>query len=189
VSGGADESREASGLVKEFGAKYALTESLAMALQFSQVVAREKGRALRLAVASTGREVLDYVERFRQSMPEDVVRSQEYAFRVFLVPKVAGRPGSADVAVEFVPYNTGSPDEIEQLKKLTALIKERHVPVANLDLFKPGQVVAKVKANIPHPFNPNLHARAWQHYGVRPPGKSDRPERTKAQYCPRQGAR
>ncbi len=56
--------------------------------------------------------------------------------------------------------------------------------MANLDLFKPGQVVAKVRASgLPRPFNANLHARAWQCYGVRPRGGSERPERTKAQYC------
>ena len=99
------------------------------------------------------------------------------------MPKVAGRPSGADVAVEFVPYDAGSPEEMEQLKKLTALIKERHVPVANLDLFKPGQVVTKVKAALPHRFNANLHARAGQCYGVRPRGKSERSERTKSQYC------
>ncbi len=44
-------------------------------------------------------------------------------FRVFLVPQVAGRPGGADAAVEFVHYNADAPEEVEQLKKLTALIK------------------------------------------------------------------
>jgi len=72
------------------------------------------------------------------------------------------------IAVEFVPYDTANPEQMEQLKKVTALIREKHVPVANLDVYKPGQVVEKVAARIPFPFNTALHTRAWRHYGVRP---------------------
>jgi hypothetical protein len=170
-------------LTRHFGARYSLAETLAVSLQFSRVIPGQKTAAIRLALASLGKGVLDYAEAFRAALSDETISSSKYSFRVFLIPKTANRPTAADVAVEFVHYDPANAEQQEQLKQVTALIKERHVPVANLDLLKPKQVVTQVASRLPSPFSIDVHTRAWRHWGVRPPAGNDKPERTKAQYC------
>jgi hypothetical protein len=126
---------------------------------------------------------LFHANRFRNQLPDELINDPKYSFRVYLVPKVTTKPTSGDVAVEFVPYNPKVPEEVEGLKRLTALIKERQVPVANLGFLKASQVAAQVRARTGMPFNLSNHVNAWQHYDVRPGGGSEKPEKTKAKYC------
>jgi len=170
-------------LARHFGARYSLNESLALSLQFSKSIPPQKAAALRLHLASVGRDVLDFIDGFRNALPDDVLNDPRYSFRVYLVPKVTAKPTSADVAVEFVPYDAKAPEDMDHLKKVVTLIKERQVPVANLGFLKPAQAVAQVKARLAFPFNMTLHTRAWQHYELRPKGGSTTPEKTKTKHC------
>jgi len=170
-------------LAREFGTRYSLNESLAFSLQFSKSIPPQKATALRRHLASVGKNVLEFINAFRNGLPDEVVNDPKYSFRVYLVPKVTTKPTSADVAVEFVPYDPKIPEEADGLKRLTALIKERQVPVANLGYLKASQVVTQVRTRLGVPFNLSHHVRAWQHYDVRPKGGSERPEKTKGRHC------
>lgn len=170
-------------LAREFGPRYSLNHTLAFSLQFSRGVPPQKAAALRQHLASAGRDVLSFIDRFRGDLPEEILNDPKYSFRVYLVPKATGRPMSADAAVEFVPYDPTAATDTEHLKKIITLIKEREVPVVNLNLMKPKEVVAQVQSRLPFVFNISLHTRAWQHYGVRPKARSNAPERTKSKYC------
>jgi hypothetical protein len=170
-------------LVSEFGKRFALTEQLAVSLQFSQMIPAEKKMAARSLATGVAKSVTSYVEKFRGNLPATVLNSMKYSFNVFLVPKVANRQSAADAAVQFVRVDEASPEELLRLERLNVLIREKHIPIANLDLLKPGQVVAQVEAALPQPFTMATHTLAWRRYGVRPMGKSDHPERTQPQYC------
>ncbi len=170
-------------LSREFGARYALTETLAISLQFSKSIPPQKATAMRLHLASVGKDVLAFIDGFRADLTEEVVNDPKYSFRVYLVPKATGRPAAADVAVEFVSYDPNAADETEHLKRVVTLIKERQVPIANLETLRAGQVVERVRQVLTLPFNMATHIAAWSHYGGRPSGGSDRPERTKAKFC------
>jgi len=172
-----------STLVDQFGQRYALMEQLAIALQFSQILPEEKLRATKVLVSSSARTVKDYVERFRGGLPGSVLNSMKYSFSVFLVPKVANRASAADVAVQFVKVDEASPEELDRLDKLNVLIREKHIPIANLGLFKPSEVVQRLQGRIPHPVNMTVHTCAWRYYKVRPPGGDPHPERTTPEYC------
>ena len=87
--------------------------------------------------------------------------------------------------MEFVRVNEANSEEIERLEKLNVLIKEKHIPIANLGLFRPGEVVAQVQASIPYQFTLASHTAAWQHYQVRPRSGAPNPETTVAQFCVR----
>ena len=63
------------------------------------------------------------------------------------------------------------------------LIKEKHIPMANLGLLNPGDVIADVAGRIPHPMNLGVHAQAWRFYKVHPPKGDPHPERTRPEYC------
>jgi len=172
-------------LVAEFGARYGLSEDLAVSLQFSTAVPAQKRAALKKLAASASKGVRDYVEKFRGGLPPEVLNSTKYSFSVYLVPKVANRASAADVAVEFIRYDETKPEEMERLGKLTALIKEKErlIPVANLDLLKPGEVVAELRRRVPFPVNHHVHQLAWRKHRVRPASKSPTPEATRPEYC------
>ena len=79
--------------------------------------------------------------------------------------------------------NAVTDEEIERLKQLSVLIKEKHIPIANLDLIKPGVVVETVSANLPFRFNLHHHTMAWKYFKVRPTGESQSPENTNQSFC------
>jgi hypothetical protein len=170
-------------LVEEFGQRYALAEQLAVALQFSQILPEEKLKATKVLTAGNARTVREYVERFRGGLAGPILNSMKYSFSVFLVPKVANRAGMADVAVQFVKINEASEEELARLEKLNVLIREKHIPIANLGFFKPGEVVHKVRERIPYAIDLHVHTRAWRYYAARPPQGDPHPERTTSQYC------
>jgi len=167
----------------EFGSKYSLAEQLAVSLQFTGIIPTEKKQAAKKLAAAAAKTVRDYVETFRANLPATTLNSTKYSFNVFLVPKVAGKKSLADVSVEFVKVDEASKEELERLERLNVLIKEKHIPIANLDLFKPSQVVSKVLAALPHRFTVGAHTAAWQHFGVRPASGVAKPEVTTPQYC------
>ena len=167
----------------QFGSRYALAEQLAVSLQFSGVVPIEKRKSLSRMASSTTKTVREYVEKFRAGLPASTLNSTKYCFSVFLVPKLANRKQFADAAVEFVKFDEASAEELERIEKLNVLIKEKHIPIANLNLFRPGQVVVKVRDAIPYQFTIGLHAAAWRHLKVRPSSGAAKPEATVSDFC------
>lgn len=167
----------------QFGPRFALSESLAVSLQFSQVIPAEKRRAARALAAAAAESVTDYVAKFRGDLPAAVLNSMKYSFNVFLVPKVANRESAADVAVEFVRVDEASEDELERLERLNILIREKQIPIQNLDFLKASQVVAEVAPHLPHRMNLAVHTECWRYFKVRPAPGDAHPERTLQQYC------
>jgi|SRR5579864_64915 len=170
-------------MVNRFGQRFALAEQLAVALQFSSIIPREKAKALKRLGAARTRSVRAYIEEFRAGLPPEVLTSTEYGFSVYLIPKTANRINSADIAVEFVPYDPNEPDRMKELEKEITLIKEKQVPVQYKGLLKPGQVRDKIQSRIAQHFTLDTHTRAWRHYRVRPPSNSLHPEMTDTKYC------
>ena len=169
-------------LAKEFGDRYSLAESLAISLQFSRAHPPEKKKAVK-KLASGAKTVTEYIEQFRGSLTDQVLNDMGYSYSVYLVPKVGNRKSATDASIEFFHTANASPEEQDRLKKLNVLIKEKHIPIANLGLMKPGGVVNKVAADIPFNFNMHHHTEAWKHFKVRPKGGSEKPEHTNQNYC------
>jgi hypothetical protein len=170
-------------LVREFGGQYALAESLAVSLQFSHIIPSEKKKAAKALAAKEAKGVREYVEKFRAGLPSSTLNSAKYSFSVFLVPKVVNRRELAEAAVEFIKIDDSNKDELGRLEKLNVLIKEKHVPIANLDLFKPTEVIKAVSAEAGKRFTMGMHTDAWRHHKVRPNRGSAKPELTDARYC------
>jgi hypothetical protein len=170
-------------LTSEFGARYALAEQLAVSLRFTQLIPSEKKRAAKELAAAASKGVKDYVEKFRGGLPSSTLNSTKYSFNMFLVPKVSNRKELADAAVEFIKVDEANKEELERLEKLNVLIKEKLIPIANLDLHKPTQVAGKVQARLAHRFTVGWHTSAWQHFKVRPATAAPKPEATIAKYC------
>lgn len=167
----------------EFGSRYALTDQLAVSLQFSSLVPAEKRRAAGKLASAAAKTIKEYVEKFRTGLPSSTLNSTKYSFNVYLVPKVANRRQFADAAVEFIRVDEASAEELERLEKLNVLIKEKHIPISNLDLIRPSEVVAKVNGAIPHRFTMGSHTAAWRFFKIRPKGSVPKPELTASDFC------
>ena len=154
-----------------------------MSLQFSKTVPEQKRTAARSLAIGAAKGVVDYIERFRGRLPSTALNSMKYSYNVFLVPKLSNRESAADAAVEFIRVDEASPEEIERLSKLNVLIREKHIPIANLDLVKPSQVVEALRERVPYLVSLNAHADAWKFYKARPEHGARHPDRTKQEYC------
>lgn len=170
-------------IVKEFGARFALQEQLAVSLQFSRVTPSQRRAAARRLASSTARTVVEYIESFRGRLPSTVLNSMGYSFSVFLVPKVANRERAAEAAIEFVNVDEASDEELERLEKLNVLIREKQIPIQNLELLKPSQVLDALEERLGFRPTMNAHTDAWKFYKVRPESGSSRPERTEVDFC------
>jgi Domain of unknown function (DUF3644) len=170
-------------IVKEFGVKFALMETLVVSLQFSSVYTPEKAKAARQLASTTAKTVIDYIEKFRGALSPAVLNSMKYSYSVFLVPRVTNRESAADAAVQFLRVDEASEEELNRLDRLNVLIKEKHIPIANIDLYKPTQVVAQIQARVPYRVTMATHTSAWKYFKVRPEYGATKPEHTKSEYC------
>ena len=92
-------------LISEFGSKHGMNESLALALQFSNLRTADQSKAIKALQKPLHRSVSNYLEQFRSSLSSDVSQDMRYSYRVFLIPKIANHAQQGDVAVEFVKYD------------------------------------------------------------------------------------
>lgn len=171
-------------LTQEFGEGISLSKSLAIPLQLLTVDSKWRNKVLKEIQSREYETIKEYIDSFRFSLNETVWDSSEYSFKVFLVPKLGNRQRSADVAVEYIPYDPNKPEEMEEYKKVVAFIKEKQVPVVNPGRLKPGEVSQRVKDALDITFEASSHhARCWKYYKVRPSSDSNFPEKTKIKYC------
>lgn len=170
-------------LVSEFGPDMALLEQVGVALQFSALRPNQQEEALRRLQSTALNDVREYIETFRAGLAPELLDSSQFSLRVFLIPKLENNPNVADLSVEFVPYDASSPAAMEDLRRVTALIREKTVPVASKGLLKPSAVVEQVQERLPFKFTQDTHTRCWKHYKVRPPGDSEQPQNTRPEFC------
>ena len=105
------------------------------------------------------------METYRHDLNDDVVQSQKYRVRAFLVPKLGNHAKSADIAVEFINVNKLSEEELANYEQGVAFIKG----IENPFKLRPSKVVELVSKKIPN-FNMALHTKCWKFYDARPRG-------------------
>jgi len=110
-------------LLKEFGDRYALNESLSLALQFSCLRNEKQDAAVRNLHKQIAKNVVRYVNDFRTGLSSDVLGDPRFSYKMFLIPKPANQQRSADFAVEFVKFDYSKPDEMEKYERIVSLIK------------------------------------------------------------------
>lgn len=125
-------------------------------------------------------ELKDYIDSFRDDLPDEIFDDQKYSFRVFLLPRIGNHKSSSDIAVEFVKYNPNDP-EYKELRRQIALVKEKKIQVANQGKYKPGDVKKLVEPKIGKKFTIYNHTQAWKMYNVRKSGET--PNGCKTEYC------
>ena len=169
-------------IIQEFGNQYGLEESLSVSLQFSNVRPSEQQKAIK-SLAGSMETVMEYIETFRGGLSDHALNHPGYAYRVFLVPKIVNRENTADFAIEVVHFDQNNEEQKSNLQKMNLLIKEKKVPIANLDLQKPTGVVNSVSTEIAYKIKMHHHTKAWKYFKVRPVSTSAHPEKTNSSYC------
>lgn len=168
-------------LVEHFGTYYAIRESLAVPLQTTALRTAGQTEALRKLQANHFDDVKEFIDAYRTDLPSTLYEDPKFAFRVFLVPKTGNHASTSDLAFEFVKYDPNRPDEMAQIQKQIALIKERQVPVSNANLLSPKEVIKEVATQIGRTFNMHHHRLAWGRYKVR--SKVFDPAACNTKYC------
>ncbi|WP_340697220.1 DUF3644 domain-containing protein [Cellulosimicrobium funkei] len=126
--------------------------------------------------------VLDWVQDLDANMDPAVANAPQFDFRVYLIPHT-GPKTQADAAMTFVRMEELDDKQRAAMEHVQTIIREKHVPVANLGRLKPGEVAAKVAADLGQRFTIADHTNAWRHYDARPGQNATRPEATKSQFC------
>ncbi|MCC6648377.1 MAG: hypothetical protein IT374_22755 [Polyangiaceae bacterium] len=168
-------------LVEHFGTYYAIRESLAVPLQTTAVRTAGQTEALRKLQAKYFDDVKQFIDTYRTELPGHLYEDSRFAFRVFLVPKAGNHASTSDLAFEFVKYDPNRPEEMAQIQKQIALVKERQVPVTNANLLNPTKVVKEVASRIGRAFTMHQHTLAWARYKVRKQGFE--PAACNVKYC------
>ena len=167
-------------LTKEFGVYFSLGQSLALALQFSQIAPEQKA-AIKRIQAEEYVTIRQYIEIYQNDLSREILESQDYSFRVYLIPRIGNHASSSDAAVQFVHYDPNKPEEMELIMRQVALIKEQRIQVANQGKLKPKDVVERICKASGVTFNTTYHTNAWKLYNVRP--KEIKPQGCNTKYC------
>jgi hypothetical protein len=128
------------------------------------------------------KETIEFIKTYRNLLDPEIINSQNYAFKAFLVPKIGNHRSSSDIAIEFVKYDESNPQEMEKYEKAIIAIKEKQVPVVNTNLYKPSDVISALrKKGLEKTIH--WHTQMWQKFKVRSSSNSGEKTKTKSEYC------
>lgn len=170
-------------LIEHFGEQAALGDHLSVPLQLAAFRNKSTIRSLKVAQAQLPTDIQAFLSQHRRDVPDEVLRSPEYALQIFFVPVSANRERSADASVQFLKPEDVTPQVEKALRKVAVVTKPKRVAVASDDLLRPKEVVLLVAERLPYRFTMDTHMRCWKHFGVRPASSSSEPEATDEQYC------
>lgn len=168
-------------LVEAFGTDESLGHQLRFPL-FVSSITEDAVKALKAVRRRVPKAVLDYVQDFDAALDPDLASDHQYDFRIYLLPKTSAK-SEADVAMSFVRIDELTEEQRALMEQVQTVIREKEVPVADLDTLLPGQVAKRVQKGIGRRFGPYEHTCAWRHYDVRPETGSETPTRTKGEFC------
>jgi hypothetical protein len=168
-------------VVNDFGADEGLADRLHFPL-FVSTITNDAVDAIKNAWRRVPKSVMNYVQNFDAELDPDVGADQRYDLRIYLVPKT-GPKTAADIAMSFVRLDDLNEEQAALMEKMQTVIRDKQIPVADLDSLLASQVVERVDPQIPWTFTVNDHTAAWRYWDVRPPGGAEQPERTSSDFC------
>lgn len=167
-------------LVQEFGTEAALGDELYLPLQIGKF---QREPELKRIQAQLPLDVVEFLDREREAVPDEILGDTRYCMRIFFVPTAANRERSADAAVTFVRSDEISDDLLAALPHTAVVTKPKRIAVASADLLRPGQVVEQVESRLSARFTMDTHTRCWKYFKVRPKEGTAEPESTDQRYC------
>lgn len=172
-------------LIDLFGKEYALNESLVYSLQFSQLRTKGQIKASKSILAKDIKNIVDYVNKYRSGLTDEVYNSQEYSIKLLQIPKVSNT-NRTDLAIEFVRFDELSEDDKDLYNKIAVLVKDRKLIMegSNVGYFRPGKVVDNVNILLKtETINQRTHQYFYTIFNIRPSKDADNPFNTNTDYC------
>lgn len=163
-------------LMREFSAKHSIVDHLNIPLQINN-------SKRKIPVTQDGQEIIDFIKNHRSSISKTVRDSQEFSFKVFLLPKIGNHRNSSDLAVEFINFDLADKNQKDNFEKIQALIKEKHVPVANQGKYRPKDILKTIQERTGAIKSQNWHTEMWKKHSIRPSTKDVDKAKTKSKYC------
>ena len=171
-------------LIGIFGDDYSINVCLAYSLQFSHMRTDKQIYSQRTLLSKDMQDIKRYIDKYRTDLSQTVYDSQEFSIKLLQIPKISNT-NRADLAIEFVNWNSLDENDKENYKKVTTIIKDKLIvkPVSNANLLKPSKVVEAVKEKIDTNINIQCHTALWKAFGIRPQDKSASKFETIDKYC------
>jgi hypothetical protein len=149
-------------LKKLFGEKYSMDNNLALSLQFAQLDYHQ-AQVLKDKAALIPKSVQTYIAAFDDTLTEEELNSERFAYRLLFTKVLAKRKGQADRVIEFI-------DPDSELAKTIAkeywVKEDREKPK-----FLRKDVLKLVReAGFPG-FGPSEHTSLWKEYDAKDPSK------------------
>jgi hypothetical protein len=149
-------------LKKLFGEKYSLDNNLALSLQFAELdyhqakTIKDKGGFIPKSVQS-------YIAGFDESLSEEELNSERFAYRLLFTKVVAKRIGQADRVIEFIDPNS---ELAKTISKEYWVKEDREKPK-----FRRKDVLKKIKEAGFTSFSPSNHTSLWKEHDAKNPSK------------------
>ncbi len=148
-------------ITKLFGEKYSINDKLSLAIQFSPLSPEQKDELINNEHIISN--VQNFVTEYENMIPEEVLISPRYAYRVLFVPINAKRRGQADKVVEFIKSDSPL---AEGIKKEYAIIKE-----TEKNKYLPSQIVNMMNNEGYSGFTMHHHTLLWKNTDSKKPEK------------------
>jgi hypothetical protein len=169
-------------LVEEFGPYYSLATQVAIPMQLSKISSQAKINAQRELQKADFKFLSEHIRIYQDALDDEIVRSQDFCFRVLLIPKLVNRASASDISIEFIKLDEHSRTFVEGVQhQYAAFIKTKTVPVANQGLLRASDVVSIIQETTEPRFIMHHHVLAWKYFNVRP--KEKMPEGCDPRYC------
>lgn len=149
-------------ITKLFGSKYALSDELALAIQFSPLSPNQRDMLTNNDHITTN--VLNFISEYESNLSEASLQNSRYAYRVLFVPVNAKRPGQADQVIEFVNSNSTLAEGIE---KSYTVLKE-----TEKKKYRPKEIVDEMKNQGYGTFSIHKHTELWKEKDAKNPKHS-----------------
>jgi hypothetical protein len=135
-----------------------------------------------LTRAQVPRGTLDWIQDFEAGLEAGLTADQRFDFRIYLIPHT-GPKSTADAALTFVRADQFTPEQNAIMEQVQTIIREKKVPVEDLNGMLPRAVVEQVSKRLDKPFTMHTHTQAWRYYKVRPQSSAADPFATKSDFC------
>ena len=91
-------------------------------------------------------KINEFINKYRDSLADDVYNSQEYSIKLVQIP-VVSNASKNDIAIQFISWDKLTEEEKREVNKVTTLIKTKNIfrDMSNVDRLMPGMAVKKIK--------------------------------------------
>ena len=138
---------------------------------------------MRAATRAQLKSVREFVEKFRSSAERRCIKRSSVQLQGVSHPESWHACNIFRCRDRVRKVRPSKPEEMKQYERLVAMIKPKHISVANLGALKASEVVRQVATRLGKRFTQNMHVKCWKLFNTRPSARSAAPEVCDNRYC------